>query len=170
MYEKNVCLGRKGQVGGIELATCVRRNAPGSSSRRVDDYSRQHHYFDTLHGPAATSPHRHLDHRRPVRARVRVRLAGDLLLHLPGARSGDAVNVALYERTGMWAATAIIVVFLGMAGIGAVAFGIRPPSHMETVDPAQVPSDPRFATPGVTTGADGRVQATMVAGMFIWLP
>jgi cytochrome c oxidase subunit 2 len=70
----------------------------------------------------------------------------------------------------MWAAAAIIVVFLTMVGISALAYGIRPPSHIETVDPAQVMSDPRFATQGVSTTPDGRVHATMVAGMFFWLP
>ena len=80
------------------------------------------------------------------------------------------MNVDLYERIWMWLAVLIIAVFITMVGVSTFAYGIRPPSHAETIDPAQVLSDPRFAGQGVVTNADGSVTVTMVAGMFFWLP
>jgi cytochrome c oxidase subunit 2 len=80
------------------------------------------------------------------------------------------MNVDRYERIWMWFAAFIVVVFIVMTGFSAVAFGIRPPSHVEMIDPAQVMADPRFAHPGVTTDAAGHVTATLVGGMFFWLP
>jgi cytochrome c oxidase subunit 2 len=80
------------------------------------------------------------------------------------------MNVDLYERIWMWAAAAIIALFLALVGVTTFAQGIRPPSHAETIDPAQVMADPRFATPGVTTNPDGSVTVSMVAGVFFWLP
>lgn len=81
------------------------------------------------------------------------------------------MRVDLYERFWMWAATGIIVVFIVMTGASAVSYGIRPPSHVETIDPTQVMTDPRFAAPGVAEDSTtGRVAVTMVAGTFFWLP
>ena len=76
-----------------------------------------------------------------------------------------------YERAWMWFARIIIVVFIAMTGFAAFSSGIHPPSHVETVDPAQVMSDPRWAAGGVSTdAATGQVTVTMVAGTFFWLP
>lgn len=80
------------------------------------------------------------------------------------------MNVNFYEKLWMWFAAAIIVVFITFVGITTFAYGVRPPSHIETVDPTQVMSDPRFAQQGVTANADGSVTATLVAGTFFWLP
>ena len=74
------------------------------------------------------------------------------------------MNVNFYEKLWMWFAAAIIVVFITFVGITTFAYGVRPPSHIETVDPTQVMSDPRFAQQGVTANADGSVTATLVAG------
>lgn len=75
----------------------------------------------------------------------------------------------MYERAWMWAAGLIIAVFLVLIGFTTVATGLRPPSHAETIDPTAAMSDPRFAAPGVRDSA-GRIEVTMVAGMFFWLP
>lgn len=80
------------------------------------------------------------------------------------------MNVDLYEKIWMWLAAAIVVVFLAMVGIATLAYGIRPPSHAETIDPTQVMADPRFAQPGAVSSADGSVTVTYVAGTFFWLP
>lgn len=80
------------------------------------------------------------------------------------------MNVDFYEKLWMWFAGAVIVVFLTMVGIATFAWGLRPPSHVETVDPTQLMSDPRFAQQGAVTNADGSVTVTYVAGMFFWLP
>src|SRR5262245_11299164 len=81
------------------------------------------------------------------------------------------MNVDAWERAWLWVAAAIIVVFITMTGLSAVAFGIRPPSHVEVIDPATVTADARFATPGVALdSAAHHATATIVAGTFFWMP
>jgi cytochrome c oxidase subunit 2 len=80
------------------------------------------------------------------------------------------MHVDLYERIWMWGAGAIIVVFLGAIAFATVSQGRLPPSHVETVDPRNVWSDPRFAERGVKTNADGSVEVTMIAMMFAFQP
>ncbi len=65
------------------------------------------------------------------------------------------MNVHAYERFWMWSAGGIVLVFLGITTFAAVSQGRLPPSHVETIDPQTVFSDPRFAQPGVSTNADG---------------
>ncbi|MBI4502150.1 MAG: cytochrome c oxidase subunit II [Gemmatimonadetes bacterium] len=80
------------------------------------------------------------------------------------------MRVGIYERAWMWAAGVLIVLFLAMLGYAAVAQGLRPPSHIETIDPRAVFDDPRFANPGVTAGPDGRVIVTSLAMTFAFQP
>jgi len=70
------------------------------------------------------------------------------------------MNVPLYERIWMWAAGGIVVSFISMVFVGALGSALRPPSHVETVDPKQVFTDARFATRGVTVSPTG---ATVIA-------
>lgn len=80
------------------------------------------------------------------------------------------MHVHPYERFWMWAAVAIIVLFIVTMGAGLFGQGIRPPSHIETIDPRAVWTDPRFAERGVTTNADGSVTVTAIAMMFAFNP
>jgi cytochrome c oxidase subunit 2 len=80
------------------------------------------------------------------------------------------MKVAFYERIWMWAATAIIVLFLGAIFVTAAAQAVQPPGHIETIDPAAVLSHPEFGTPVVTTRPDGSVVVPVVAGMFSFTP
>ena len=80
------------------------------------------------------------------------------------------MNVHGYERFWMWSAGGIILVFLGITTFAAVSQGRLPPSHVETIDPQNVFTDPRFAQPGVATNADGGVTATIVALTFAFVP
>jgi cytochrome c oxidase subunit 2 len=80
------------------------------------------------------------------------------------------MKVALYERIWMWAATVLIVLFLGAIFVTAAAQAIEPPSHIETVDPTTIPSHPEFGKPVITTNADGSVVVPVVAGMFSFTP
>ncbi len=80
------------------------------------------------------------------------------------------MHVHLYERIWMWGAGAIVALFLGATGFAAVSQGRLPPSHVETVDPTTVWSDPRFAERGVTTNPDGSVVVTGIALMFAFQP
>lgn len=78
--------------------------------------------------------------------------------------------VDLYERIWMWASAALIVLFLGAIVAGAAAQAIRPPSHVETVDPARLAEHREFGNPGVTARADGSVVVTLVAAKFNFTP
>jgi cytochrome c oxidase subunit 2 len=80
------------------------------------------------------------------------------------------MNVDFYERIWMWAAGALIVVFLGVI-VGTAAMGaVEPPSHIETIDPAALDQSPEFADPIVKTNADGSVTVSVVAQMFSFTP
>jgi cytochrome c oxidase subunit 2 len=80
------------------------------------------------------------------------------------------VHVELYERIWMWAAAALIALFLGAIVVTAGAQAIHPPSHLETVDPAAIMSHPEFGEPAVATRPDGSVVVPVLAGMFAFLP
>ena len=80
------------------------------------------------------------------------------------------MKVDFYERIWMWAAGAIIIVFVGtillMAGVQAV----HPASHIETIDPTTIGEHPEFAVPAVTRRPDGTVVVSVVAAMFSFSP
>ncbi|MEZ0335631.1 MAG: cytochrome C oxidase subunit II [Gemmatimonadales bacterium] len=80
------------------------------------------------------------------------------------------MNVDLYERIWMWGVGAMLAVFFGSTAAAAVMSQIHPPSHIETIDPRTALSDPRFKRQGVSVDASGRVHATIVGMMFVWLP
>ena len=80
------------------------------------------------------------------------------------------MHVDVYERIWMWAAGALIVVFLGAILATATAQAIQPPSHVETLDPTTIATHPEFGTPKITTRSDGSVVVPVVAGMFMFSP
>jgi cytochrome c oxidase subunit 2 len=80
------------------------------------------------------------------------------------------MHVELYERIWMWAAGALIVVFLGVILVTAGLHATAPPSHIETVDPAALDSHPEFGEPAVTEMPDGRLKAVVVASTFSYNP
>jgi cytochrome c oxidase subunit II len=80
------------------------------------------------------------------------------------------MQVDLYERIWMWAAGGIIVLFLGAIVLGAALQAIQPPGHLETVDPTALAEHPEFASPTLTTRADGTVVVPVVAQMFAFSP
>ncbi len=80
------------------------------------------------------------------------------------------MNVELYERIWMWAAGALILMFLSAIFLTAGLQAVHPPSHVETVDPTKLSNYPEFANPAVTTRPDGSVVVTVVAQMFSFSP
>jgi cytochrome c oxidase subunit II len=80
------------------------------------------------------------------------------------------MQVELYERIWMWAAAALIVLFLGAIFVTAGVQAIQPPSHLETLDPTTLGTHPEFGTPVATTRPDGSVVVPVVAGMFAFMP
>jgi cytochrome c oxidase subunit 2 len=80
------------------------------------------------------------------------------------------MSVERYEKIWMWGAGVLIVLFLSAIGLTAGLHAVRPPSHIETVDPAALDTHPEFGTPAVTVRPDGSVVVTVVASMFSFAP
>jgi len=67
------------------------------------------------------------------------------------------------ERVWLWFGVATLIVFLGLIGFAAIADGIQPPSHSQTIDPTKVAQTPPFDKPGIHQTGDHAVDAYMVA-------
>jgi cytochrome c oxidase subunit II len=81
------------------------------------------------------------------------------------------MNVDFYERIWMWIATGIVLLFMAFVGVSTFAQGIRPPSHVETIDPAKVFQDPRFSRIAAPTELpDGAIEVQVAAIMFAFVP
>lgn len=80
------------------------------------------------------------------------------------------MKVDLYERIWMWVAAALIAAFVAAIAVAAGVQAVRPPSHLETIDPATVYESEAFSNPGVEVADDGRVVVTIVAEMFLFDP
>ena len=81
------------------------------------------------------------------------------------------MNIDVYERLWMWAAGVVIALFVAVIGISTAAYGLHPPSHVETIDPSKVFTDPRFSKLGdPQVMPDGTIEVTMVATMFMFAP
>ncbi|OFW47749.1 MAG: hypothetical protein A3J29_01495 [Acidobacteria bacterium RIFCSPLOWO2_12_FULL_67_14b] len=80
------------------------------------------------------------------------------------------MNIDLYERIWMWAASALVVMFLAAILVPAAVQAIHPPSHVETLDPTKLAEHPEFATGGVNTRSDGSVVVSVAASMFAFTP
>ncbi|HTR20005.1 MAG TPA: cupredoxin domain-containing protein [Gemmatimonadales bacterium] len=79
------------------------------------------------------------------------------------------MNVPFYEKIWMWAAAVIITAFAVTVTVGYASSALQPPSHVETIDPTKVFTDPRFAQRGVTL-TDHGATVVMVAMMFAYNP
>lgn len=81
------------------------------------------------------------------------------------------MNIDFYERIWMWAAGVIIALFIAVIGMTTVAYGLHPPSHVETIEPSKVFADPRFSKVGqLEELPDGTIEVQMVALMFAFAP
>ncbi len=79
------------------------------------------------------------------------------------------MNVPFYEKIWMWASGVIIVAFAVTVTVGYASSALQPPSHVETIDPKAVFTDPRFAQRGVTI-TDKGATVVMAAMMFAYNP
>ena len=80
------------------------------------------------------------------------------------------MNVDFYERIWMYGTAGMLALFFGSTAVSALGRQFQPPSHVETINPAAVMSDPRFARRGVWEDDQGGVHVTVVGMMFVWLP
>lgn len=79
------------------------------------------------------------------------------------------MKIDLYEKIWMGLGVVLIAVFLGIMIVMNTAHAVQPPSHIETVDPATIWDDPRFADLGVAITPEG-ARVTLVAQMYAFLP
>jgi cytochrome c oxidase subunit 2 len=84
--------------------------------------------------------------------------------------AADGMRVDLYEKIWMWGVAAMLAVFFGTTVVVAIHGSVHPPSHVETIDPGKALADARFRRQGVWVDAAGKVQASIVALAFAWLP
>jgi cytochrome c oxidase subunit 2 len=80
------------------------------------------------------------------------------------------MKVDLYEKIWMWGVAVMLAVFFASTAAAAFGGAVHPPSHIETIDPAKVMSDPRLKPLGVTATPDGHLHARIIGMTFAWLP
>lgn len=80
------------------------------------------------------------------------------------------MSVDKYERIWMFGAGGLIVAFLAIISITAVTQAVRPPSHIETVNPVTIAEHPEFGDPQMRVEDDGRIVVPVLAQMFGFLP
>lgn len=86
------------------------------------------------------------------------------------APTNGGVHVDRYERYWMWAATLMLVLFLGAIVITAVSGSAHPPSHIETIDPETLTVSGEFAAPGVREDPDGTMTVALRAEFYVFRP
>ena len=79
------------------------------------------------------------------------------------------MNVPFYEKLWMWASAGLIVAFVTAIVVGLAGNALQPPSHVETIDPTKVWSDPRFVPHGVFTNERGAT-VVVIAMMYAFEP
>lgn len=80
------------------------------------------------------------------------------------------MHVDRYERYWMWAATAMLALFLSAIVITAISGAAHPPSHVETVNPETLMIQGEFANPGVVRRPDGGTTVVMRAELYAFRP
>ena len=80
------------------------------------------------------------------------------------------MQVDRFERYWMWAAGAMLALFLSAIVGTAVMGSAHPPSHTETVDPETLTIAGEFATPGVFARPDGGVTVVLRAEFYVFRP
>ncbi len=80
------------------------------------------------------------------------------------------MKVELYERIWLCLGGLMIAGFLAVIVFSSVAHSMHPPSHVETIDPGAVGTDPDFSRPRVETRRDGSVLVVGTAEMYAFHP
>ena len=80
------------------------------------------------------------------------------------------MHVDRLERYWMWAASGMLALFLSAIVVTAVMGSAHPPSHTEMVNPETLTVSGEFATPGVSTRADGGVTVALRAEFYVFRP
>src|SRR5699024_12604030 len=75
-----------------------------------------------------------------------------------------------YEEIWLILSVAVIIIAMGITGYQAFALGMGPPSHKETIDPAQVDSTAPFDKPGVYEVGENQYEVVMTLETFQFVP
>src|SRR5215469_6783602 len=80
------------------------------------------------------------------------------------------MHVHKYERQWMTFGIAMLVIFLSIVFVAAVADDMNPPSDTQQIDPTKVAQTPPFDRPGLRKLANGSYEAYYVAQVFSFTP
>ena len=80
------------------------------------------------------------------------------------------MHVHRYERWWLTFGVAMLIAFLSLIFVAAIADNVNPPSGMMQVDPAKVAHTPPFDKPGLRKLPDGTYEAYYVAQIFSFSP
>lgn len=78
----------------------------------------------------------------------------------------------MYRAEKLWIGFGIatLVVFLGIIGVAAIADGMVPPSHVQTIDPTKVAQTPPFDNPGLRQVGPHQFEVYVIARIFSFTP
>jgi len=79
------------------------------------------------------------------------------------------MKIHIYEKAWMVGSLGVLVAFAAAILGSAVAQGLHPPSHVETIDPTTAGSDPRFSATGVHQTTDG-AEVIVLAQVWAFIP
>lgn len=80
------------------------------------------------------------------------------------------MHVHRYERWWLTFGIAMLIAFLLVIAVAAVADNVNPPSGMQQIDPTKVAQTPPFDRPGLRKLPDGSYGAYYVARVFSFAP
>ena len=80
------------------------------------------------------------------------------------------MHVHRYERWWLAFGIAMLIAFLAIIGVAAIADNINPPSDLQQIDPTKVAQTPPFDKPGLRKLPDGSYEAYYVAQVFSFVP
>lgn len=80
------------------------------------------------------------------------------------------MQIHRYERWWLIFGFGMLLFFLTLIGVAAVADNINPPSDMQRIDPTKLSQTPPFDKPGLRHRPDGSYEAYYVAQVFTFQP
>jgi cytochrome c oxidase subunit 2 len=80
------------------------------------------------------------------------------------------MHIHRYEKWWMVFGVAMLIAFLTLIGVAAVADNINPPTDFQQIDPTKVAQTPPFDKPGLRKLPDGSYEAYYVARVFAFDP
>lgn len=75
-----------------------------------------------------------------------------------------------YEKIWLSFGIGSLILFLGILGVSAFAFGHHPPSDLTTVDSQNLSEDPIFSNPGLEQVGENEYRAVLIAQAFGYNP